>query len=101
MASLVGEIVRRTALQFCVHTGMNQTDTHKKLKYTDRNSSVSITLVFKLRNQFNDGWTDSEQHGQKPSMTVGNVTVTKDVNDDNRRETVREVALCSKINKLQ
>ena len=50
---------------------MTQTDTYKKLKYMDRSSSVSITLVFKWHSLFNDGRTDSAQRGEETNLECG------------------------------
>ena len=93
------EKARRTAIQFCVQTGMTPTHTYKKLKCTDRYSGVSRSLVFKWHSRFNDGWTDSSQRGRKSYMNIGNVEATKDAIDGDRRKTVREVSECTGISK--
>lgn len=99
MATFEEEKARRTAIQFCVQTGMTPIDTYKKLKSTERYSGVSRSLVFKWHSRFSDGWTDSAQRGRKPYMDVGNLKATKDVIDGDRRKTVREVSECTGISK--
>ena len=76
MATLEGEKARRSAIQFCVQTGITQTDTYKKLKYKGDYSSVSRSLVFEWHSRFSDGWADSAQLGRKPSMNVVKVIRT-------------------------
>ena len=100
MATLDEEKARRTAIQFCVQTGMTPTDTYKQMRCTERYSGVWRSLVFKWHGRFfSDGWTDSAQRGWKPYMDAGNVSATKDAIDGDRRKTVREVAECAGISK--
>ena len=99
MATLDEEKACRTAIQFCVQTGMKPTDTYKQMRCTERYKGVSRSLVFKWHGRFTDGWTDSAQRGRKPYMDAGNVKATKDAIDGDRRKTVREVAECAGISK--
>ena len=99
MATLEEEKEQRTAIQFCVQTGMTPSDTYKKLKCTDSYSGISQSLVFKCYSRFSYYWTDSPQRGRKPYINVGNVKATKDVIDGDRRKTVREVSECIGISK--
>ena len=46
MATLKEMKAHRTAIQFCVQTGMTPIETYKKLKCTDRYSGVSRSLIF-------------------------------------------------------
>ena len=99
MATLEEEKAQRTAIQFCLQTGMTPLDTYQKLKCTDRYSGISQSLVFKWHNRFSYYWTDNPQRGRKPYIIVGNVKATKDVTDSDRRKTVREVPECIGISK--
>ena len=99
MATLEDEKARRTAIEFCVQTGMTPTDTFKKLKCTERYRGVSRSLVFKWHSRFSNGWTDSVQRGRKASVSFGNVKAAKDVIDSDRRKTVREIAESTGISK--
>ena len=69
MATLEEEKARRTAIKFCVQTGMSSNDSFKHMIY----SGILRSLVFKWHGRFREGWTESTQHGRKPFMNARNV----------------------------
>ena len=73
MATLEEEKVRRTAIQFCVQTGMTSNDSFNHLKSIDICGGISRSLVLKCHGRVRDGWTESTQHRRKPFMNVRNV----------------------------
>jgi transposase len=90
---------RRTAIQFCVQSGMTPIKTFCQLKSTERYKNVSRALVYKWHGRFSDGYTENTPRGRPKYKDCRTVKSVKHVIDCDRRRTVRDVAEMAGISK--
>ena len=86
-------VKQRTAIKFCVLTGVSKYDTVIKIQQTYGEAAMKKTAIYKWLKRFEEGETDTsdqQRTGRSTSWTSRDVVSIKALDDD-RRITIREI----------
>ena len=99
MATSRKDAEHKTVIRYCVNRGLTPIQTKKEMESTGKYANVSRALIYKWHKRFTDGWTDNVTQGRKKKDNLTTINFVKKVIDEDRRQTVREVAEKTGISK--
>ncbi|KAK3084951.1 hypothetical protein FSP39_021962 [Pinctada imbricata] len=99
MATSRKDAEHKTVIRYCVDRGLTPIQTKKEIESSGMYGNVSRALIYKWHKRFTDGWTDNVTQGRKKKDNLTTIKFVKKVIDEDRRQTVREVAEKTGISK--
>ena len=93
---------QRVLVKFCVELRKTPGETRELINSSTKRPDVSRALVYKWHKRFRDGrcdTSDDSRSGRPPIITERSLSLVKNVIDDDRRLTVRDVTDCCDLSR--